>query len=96
MAVVKYEWSDQYIQNNVEPFLHAFPILFSIIMGIIRFVNNNYNDIGYGTCRRPVYNVSSKTNKDDYPTGKLHGLTFFCLFISEMDSRRTAQLLIMT
>jgi len=54
LAVVKYNKSDGYIHNKVEPFLHGVPIAFALIVGITLLAKQNINN-GGGNCYAPVY-----------------------------------------
>lgn len=47
---VKYNKSDSYIRNKIEPFLHFIPILLGLYFSITGLFSHNYNDKGVGVC----------------------------------------------
>lgn len=55
LLVIKYEKSDEYIRQNVEPYLHAFSILTATASSTILYFSNIYNDYGSVTCISPEY-----------------------------------------
>jgi len=56
LAVVKYNKSDGYIHNKVEPFLHGVPIAYALIYSTTLLAKRNINDSGGGNCYAHVYN----------------------------------------
>ena len=50
LAIVKYEKSDEYIRNKIEPFLHAVPLLLSIGYYIVCLLMDGINPDGAGNC----------------------------------------------
>ena len=48
LLVVKYDMPEAKIKKYVEPFLHAVPIVYSLVAAISLYATNNYNDVGTG------------------------------------------------
>lgn len=47
LLVVKFEKSEAKIKKHAEPFLHAFPILYSLTVSIVMYATNNYNTVEF-------------------------------------------------
>ena len=54
LFVIKFEKSEEYITQKVEPFLHAGPILTASIFTTIIYTNDLINPNGSGTCLSPA------------------------------------------
>ena len=50
LAVVKYEKSDDYIRTEIEPFLHAVPLIVATIYSVYTVASGRMNAGGQGTC----------------------------------------------
>jgi len=55
LAIVKYEKSDEYIRNKIEPFLHGVPLLMSFGVYIFALAMGNVNPNGSGSCTLSPY-----------------------------------------
>jgi len=55
LSIVKYEKSDEYIRDKIEPFLHAVPWLISFGSYILSLVVGNINPNGTGSCSPGLY-----------------------------------------
>jgi len=54
LAVVRYQKTDRYIRNKIEPFLHGTPLGLGLIVAITLLVKQNLNSLG-GICQSLVY-----------------------------------------
>jgi len=55
LAVVKYEKSEEFVRQKIEPFLHCGSIVIAVVLAISNLALKNYNPSGAGHCVSPVY-----------------------------------------
>jgi len=65
LAVVKFEKSDKYIREKLEPFFHGVPISWGLITSSILVAKKNINDNKFSSCYFPVYNPPHCEGYDD-------------------------------
>jgi hypothetical protein len=63
LLVIKFELSEANIKKKFEPLMHAFPILYSVIMGVFIYATHSYNPSGT-SCWIESRPLGCKTNPD--------------------------------
>ena len=68
LSVVKYQKSDKYIREKIEPFLHGIPVVYALVISITLLAKQNLNNAGGGTCYDAIYNPP---HCDGYEDGEI-------------------------